>query len=151
MKSIFFATRLRGFFRQLINSNINASFHYEKSKIYETNSLKTKLRNALGRSKIMDYLGIIQIIICNKTNYDIIGSFNRFLKTKKPYFIYVENPTALYHYQLKRSQTYLGKKKIIKELSNPNLRALLFMSQACGQTFEKVCGNVSDHCIHEVV
>lgn len=151
MKSIFFATRLRGFFRQLINSNINASFHYEESKIYETNSLKAKLINAIGRSKIMDYLGIIHIIVCNKTNYDIIGSFNRFIKTKKPYFIYVENPTALYHYQLNRSQTYLGKKKIIKELSNPNLKALLFMSQACGQTFEKVCGHISDHCIHEVV
>ena len=91
MKSIFFATRLRGFFRQLINSNINASFHYEESKIYETNSLKAKLINAIGRSKIMDYLGIIHIIVCNKTNYDIIGSFNRFIKTKKPYFTRCRN------------------------------------------------------------
>lgn len=151
MKTIFFATRLRGFFRQLLKSGINARFCYNDGYIYETNNFKVRIKNALGRSKLMDYLGFIQVVSCSDNNYDVIGSFNRFINTKKPYFIYVENPTALFHYRLNRSKTILGRMKINKELSNPSLKALLFMSQACGNTFEDVCGHISTHCIREVV
>lgn len=62
MLKIYFATRVRGFFRQLFNAeSISAKFEYDNSKVYETNSLVAKLKNKFGRSKIFDLLGIIQV------------------------------------------------------------------------------------------
>lgn len=147
MKTVYFVTRLRGFFKQLINcNNVKVRFLYNDSQIYETNSWVTKCKNRIGRSKLLDVLGVIQIIKDNSNNSDIIGSFNRFVNTRKSYFIYVENPTALYHYRLSRGKSLLGKKTIQKELNKPNLKALIFMSKACESTFEQVCGKIAPTC-----
>lgn len=144
---ILFVTRLRGFFRHLLKSNNQEhSFSTEKQQIYETNSFKTRLKNRIGRSAVFDFLGIIQVITTNENQADIIGSFNRFVKTNKPYFIYVENPTALYHYRLNRGRSFLGRRKINKQLTEPNLKGLVFMSKACADTFERVCGKISENC-----
>lgn len=152
MKSIYLATRLRGFFRQLVSAQgIEAKFDYDENLVYETNSLKTKIKNALGRSFIFDWLGFIQVIQAPNCGCDFFGSFNRFLNTKKPYFIYVENPTALFHYKLNRGKSFLGRRKINRELRNPNLKGLVFMSNACSSTFERVCGPISKDCFHETI
>ena len=152
MLRIYFATRLRGFFRHLVNSKyIQCQFLSNEQQIYETNNYKTKLKNRLGRSRIFDWIGFIHIVRCNIEKVDIIGSFNRFINTSKPYFIYVENPTALYHYRLERSKSLLGKIKIKRELNKPNLRGLIFMSYACASTFEEVCGNIPPVCKRNVI
>lgn len=149
---IFFATRVRGFFKHLFNAEgLKAKINYESTAIYELNSWKDKLKNSIGRSSFFDLLGIVQVIKPTKLCYDIYGSFNRFLNIDKPYFIYVENPTALFHYRLNRKKSFFGKKKIEKELNNPYLKALVFMSNACGNTFEKVCGKPHKDCIQEVI
>lgn len=59
----------------------------------------------------MSQIGFIRYININTKEYDYLGSFNRFLKTNKPYFIYLENPTALYDYTIDRNKAFLAKKK----------------------------------------
>lgn len=140
--TIQFATRIRGFFKQLIKSKyLDFKIDCAEKKVYETNSKFYKLKVNLIRSRLADSLGIIQRIkYRNKSGVDIIGSYNRFLETDLPYFIYVENPTALYHYTLNRVKTTLGRKRISKYINDPNLKALIFMSKACKNTFEELVG-----------
>lgn len=153
MITIRFATRLRGFFYHLLSSEtINAHIVSESSNIYELNSKLTKFKNAIGRSPLFDWLGYIQIHKPKEViDCDICGSFNRFLKVDKPYFIYVENPTALYHYRLNRNRSFLGRKRISQALNNPHLNALIFMSKAAETTFGTVCGIPHTHCIKEQI
>lgn len=149
---VYFATRARGFFRQLFNAkSLIAKFVYDQSQIYETNSTITKIKNKIGRSPIFDLLGIIHVIKCKDRNEVIYGSFNRFLKSDKPYFIYVENPTALYHYRLNRKKSWLGNRNINKAINSSSLKALVFMSKACSDTFEKVCAPIPKGCLHQVI
>ena len=140
--TIQFATRLRGFFKQLFSSSY-LGFHIETSEnsIYEVNSRVHNIKAKLIRSKLADWLGIIQRIkVIPKSGVNIIGSYNRFIHTELQYFIYIENPTALYHYTLSRSKSYLGKKHLKKYLNDPNLRGLIFMSKACEKTFDILVG-----------
>lgn len=145
---VFFATRVRGFFRHLFCAQgIHAQFIYNDSNIYENNPKIRKLLIKIKHWRIFDWCGIIQIIKCKNSGCDIHGSFNRFLDTDKPYFIYVENPTALYNYCLGRNKTLLGRRIVSKNLANPNLKAIVFMSDACRSTFETQCGSIAHHCI----
>ena len=149
---VYFATRLRGFFRQLINYNHkNIDFLFRESTVYETNSSWNKLKNWIGRSYLLDLFGVIQVIRENKKDVNVIGSFNRFLHTDKPYFIYVENPTALFHYKLYRGESFFGRKLIDKELHNSSLKGVIFMSDACARTFEQVCGKLSPACLRKTI
>ena len=147
LKRIHFATALRGFFKTLLEAkNINASMTSENTGFYEVNSPLSAFVKSIGRLKIFDYLGFIKIIKAEQKDCDVYGSFNRFLSADKPYFIYVENPTALFHYRLNRSKTLLGRRCVRKSLNNDKLKALVCMSKACFDTFDTVCGNVAPHC-----
>ena len=149
---VYFATRARGFLKQLFNAkSLIANFVYDQSQIYETNSTITKLKNKIGRSAIFDLLGFIHILKCKNRKEEIYGSFNRFLKSDKPYFIYVENPTALYHYRLNRKKSWFGNRNIIRAINSSSLKALVFMSKACSDTFEKVCAPIPKGCLHQVI
>lgn len=144
MKKIYFATRVRGFFKHLFNEkNIKWTIVGNKDT-YEINSSNRKLISKLVRGKLLDYLGIIQVKKCRQESADMYGSFNRFLNADKPYFIYLENPTALYHYSLGRAESYLGKRNILNRLNDKNLKSVVCMSKACYETFDKLCG-VSDN------
>lgn len=144
---IYFATRARGFFRHLFKSTgINAQFVYKNSDIYENNPKIRKLLGTILRWRIFDKFGIIQIIKCKKTGCEIHGSFNRFLDSDKPYFMYVETPSAPYNYCLGRNNTLLGRRVVSRNLNNPNLKAIVFMSEACRNTFESQCGPISPYC-----
>lgn len=141
MKRVYFATRVRGFFRHLLNCQ---AFEWEfktsdMNMIYETQGKKSKLISKVARLKFFDWIGLIQVINCQVKKAEIYGSFNRFLKTDKPYFIYLENPTAVYHYRLGRNKSFLGKRKVNKLLSDENLKAIICLSKACSDTFEDVC------------
>lgn len=143
---LYFATRLRGFFGHLFsNKKLNATIVSQQTT-YELNSKTHLLLARLARSRLFDLLGFVQIIKCIEKDCDVIGSFNRFLKTDKPYFIYVENSTALYHYRLKRNKG-LGRRRVQKALNDPNLKALVFMSKACADTFEAICGKPHEECV----
>ena len=147
---IFFATRARGFFRHLFQSKaIKAQFVYNKSSIYETKPKYKLMISKILHWEIFDWGGVIQIIRCKNTGCDIHGSFNRFLNSDKPYFIYVENPTAPYNYCLGRNRTLLGKRIVTKKLNDPHLKAIIYMSDACRDTFQELCGPIASGCHRE--
>lgn len=146
MLNIHFVTRVRGFFSHLLHNNdIIANITVPSNKVYEVNNKLIKVKNKIGRSWIFDLIGYIQILKCNDTYADIYASSNRFLHTKKPYFIYIENPTGLFHYQLKRVNNFFGRRTIQRELNSKKLCGLVFMSRACESTFETVCYRVPTH------
>ena len=142
MITIRFATKLRGFFRHLNNSKyINFQIADDGNKIYEVPGKIHQLMVCIARSYLADLAGLIQRITFRCADKEIIaGSFNRFLNSDVPYFIYVENPTALYHYTLRRAKYPLGKGKLKRWLNDPNLSALVFMSKACENTFQQLVG-----------
>lgn len=145
MKKIYFATRVRGFFVHLFaEPSINAEISYSKNSIYELNNKKEKIIRILAKLSIFDMLGVIKTVKVKNMDCDIYGSFNRFLNVDKPYFVYVENPTALYHYRLNRVKSFLGFKKVCKKVNDYNLKYIICMSQACKKTFEKLCCKVEN-------
>lgn len=148
MIKIFFPTQIRGFFKHLFEEkDINASIGYKKNAIYEVGSWTSNLIKSIARLPIFDKLGVIYSVTVNGEQCDCYGSFNRFLNADRPYFIYVENPTALYHYCLNRGTSWLGKKRIRNKLADKNLKALVCMSKACQTTFATVCGKPRKDCI----
>ncbi|WP_371261671.1 hypothetical protein, partial [Alkalibacterium sp. 20] len=89
MKKILVATKARGFLITLFQYKFDEIyFTYNESKVYETNS-KLKLQlSKIVKSKLSDYLGLIQRIKVKNDDYNIMFSYNRFLKTNKDYIIY---------------------------------------------------------------
>ena len=134
---VFWATKLRGFFRHLSERNPDVDF-IDNANYYETNSFMSLLKSRLIRSHLLDPLGVFQVIEAKGKDCDCYGSSNRFLNSDKPYFIYLENPTALYHYTLGRISYPAGKKKFNQCLNDKNLRYIVCMSDACRDTFEKI-------------
>ncbi len=141
---IYWATKLRGFLKH-VSDRIDGIEFDQKEQFYEVSSKNTELKNRLVRSSLLDVLGVFQRIKAVGKDCDAYGSFNRFLETDKPYFIYLENPTALYHYALGRLRFPAGKNKFSKCLEDPNLKYLVCMSDACRLTFEKVNMKLPDN------
>lgn len=155
-RNIVVVTKLRGFFRELTETNkIDSKFVVKENSLYELSSKNSKILSKIIRLKIFDIFPLIQEKKVNvETEKDIYFSFNRFVKLNKDtskYIIYLENPTALFHYSIRRSKTILGKKKIKKKLSNKSLASIVFMSRACMSTFNDVCGEVSTKTIKKQI
>ena len=150
LKRIHFATPVRGFFKHLMKDpEVKAEFTSEKGALYEINgekNLRTILKN-IARSWIGDILGFIHTPSVTSHSCDLYASSNRFLRVDKPYFIYVENPSGLYHYSLARKRSFLGRRKLQMLVGDKNLKAFVCMSKACHDTFEKVCVEVPDNII----
>ena len=145
--NIRFATPMRGFFKHLLKEDsIKANIENSVGQLYEVHSTSKKLINKLLRSTLFDHLGLIHAPKAFGYDCDLVGSFNRFLTTDQPYFIYVENPTGLYHYRLARSKSLIGRLRLKRFMTDSNLKALVCMSQACYNTFEKVCHPVPQTC-----
>lgn len=134
---VFWATRLRGFLKHVSACLEDVEF-LNSENTYEVSSISHKLKSKLIRSHVFDLLGLFQVLSISGKDCDYYGSFNRFLRADKPYFIYLENPTALYHYALGRVRFGLGKRRFENCLRDPNLKYIVCMSDACKDTFEKV-------------
>ena len=141
--TICWATRLRGFLRHL-SGKLNGVEFVESKRYYESVSLIGKLKSLLIRSPILDPLGLFQIVRIETGECDAYGSFNRLLKADKPYFLYLENPTALYHYSLTRLRFPAGKRRFFRAISDPNLRYIACMSNVCRETFTSLNGALPD-------
>jgi len=137
MINVYFATKARGFLRHFFNINIENS--------YEINKKKNIILSKLAKNKFISKFGYFKIIKIENKDCDIYGSYNRFLKANKNYFIYLENPTALYHYSLFCGKSILGKKRIKKCLLDPKLKAIICMSNACKNTFIELCGDYNGY------
>lgn len=152
MKDISIVSPIRGFFNVLINDKRISARFFQKTKSYEINSRQKELISKVVRSSLFDYLGMFQILKeRNNVRADILLSFNRFVDSTTKYILYVENPTALYHYSIRRGETRLGRFNITKYLHKENLAVVFFMSKACEQTFLQLCGDLSTHTIHQTV
>lgn len=134
---IFWATKLRGFLRHMSQHMQDVTF-VDNGQYYEVSGLRSKMASKLIRSPLLDPVGLFQILKVSGKDCDCYGSFNRFLKTDKPYFLYLENPTALYHYTLGRIRFPAGRKRFAACLNDPNLKYIVCMSKACRDTFEKI-------------
>jgi len=135
--TIYWATKLRGFLRHISERMDQVEFVSEQ-QYYEVSTLSRKIKSKLIRAKLFDYFGLFQILKVSDKPCDYYGSYNRFLKADKPYFIYLENPTALYHYALGRVRFGIGKYRFRKCLEDPNLKYIVCMANACRDTFETV-------------
>lgn len=141
---IYWATKLRGFLRHISEADTDVKF-VGREHYYEISGFKKNLKSKLVRSRLLDSTGVFQVLKVRGRDCDGYGSFNRFLDTDKPYFIYLENPTALYHYALGRVRRGAGKKRLENCLNHPNLRAIICMSEACCSTFERINMPVPPH------
>ncbi|GHV66298.1 hypothetical protein AGMMS49928_00660 [Spirochaetia bacterium] len=149
--TVYFASKVRGFFKHLFsNQRINAQFIYSNKQVFETNSTIKKLLGKLIRTRLFDILGIIQIIPCKNKRCAVYGSYNRFLKSDRSYFIYIETPVALFNYSLYRHKTFLGRKKL-KYLDDNKLKAMIFMSNASADTFETIYTKIPPRIIKETI
>lgn len=140
MKRIGVPTSARGFLKNLFEyPSDDLQFIYNNKQMYEVNKKAKKILSKIVRSKIGDFIGLIQRIETKESpDIECYFSFNRFLKTDKPYVIYVENPLALVHYSTERVETYMGKKRIKKLLNDKNLKEIVCMSKACKETFTRI-------------
>ena len=139
MKKILVATKARGFLITLFQYKFDEiSFAYNESKVYEINS-KLKLQlSKIVKSKLSDYLGLIQRIKVTNDDYNIMFSYNRFLKTNKDYIIYLENPLALVHYSTKRPYTLISRYKLKRWFKDPHLKEIVCLSKACYETIKNI-------------
>lgn len=135
MKKVYVATKVRGFLINLFNNPPeNIEFIWEPVKIYEVNSRFKLWMATIIKSRIGDYLGIIQRINMKNNDFHIAFSYNRFLKGEKGYILYLENPTAPFHYCIDRNKSIIGKMKVQKYMIDPNLKAIVSISKACHNT-----------------
>lgn len=141
---VFWATKLRGFLRHMSQHMQDVSF-VDKGQYYEVAGLRSKVVSKLIRSHLLDPIGLFQILKVSGKDCHCYGSFNRFLQTDKPYFLYLENPTALYHYALGRIRFPAGRKRFAACLNDPNLKFIVCMSEACRSTFEKINMPLPEH------
>lgn len=141
---IYWATKLRGFLKHMSQHMDGVEF-VSSDGYYEVSGLSAKLKSKLIRSRLFDPVGLFQVLKVEDKPCDYYGSFNRFLDADKPYFLYLENPTALYHYSLGRLRFAAGRKRFAKSLANPNLKYIVCMADACRDTFEKVNMPVPEH------
>lgn len=144
MIKVFWATRLRSFFKHISNSLEDVEFNGDTS-YYATNSMLYNLKSKLIGSKLFDVIGLFQVIDISGKNCQMYGSLNRFLKADKPYFIYLENPTALYNYAPTRIKYKTGKNRFARCINDKNLRYIVCWSDACKDSFEKINGAIPDH------
>lgn len=140
---IYWVTRLRGFLKHVDEVSDKVEFCNVKS--YEVNNLKQKVLSKIIRNRLFDFLGIFQISTISDKKCDCYASFNRFVKVDKPYFIYLENPTALYHYSLNRIKFPLGKKRYFECINDKFFRGFICMSQKCRDTYEEINGLLPEH------
>ncbi|MDM5209489.1 glycosyltransferase [Cytobacillus kochii] len=155
MKKVYVATKARGFLEELFNnSNTDVQFVYKQKKIYEINSKRKLFLSKIVKSKIADYLGIIQRIKVNKNSSDNIFSYNRFLKSTEDYIIYLENPLALVHYSTNRNKKLMGKIRLKRYFNDPKLKSIVCLSKACYETlhnFYKIPNNIEIKQIYPYV
>lgn len=147
---IYWATKLRGFLRHISVHSPGVTF-VDNGRYYEVSGWKSKMKSKVIRSRLLDPIGLFQVIKVAGKECDCYASFNRFLEADKPYFIYLENPTALYHYALGRIRLPAGKKRFERCLRDQNLKYIVCMSEACRSSFEAINMPLPDNVKMETI
>lgn len=125
----------RGFLINLFEHKFdNISFIYEKKNLYEVFGRTRGLLASVIKWRIFDLFGTFRIIKPEDLGEDAYFSYNRFLSTEKPYYVLLENPSALVNYCWNRPKHIIARKKLTNLFRNENMR-IVCMSQACFSTF----------------
>jgi glycosyltransferase involved in cell wall biosynthesis len=128
-------TKSRGFWIDLFEFKFRTiKFQYKSSGLFEVPSKTRFFLNRTINLRIFDSIGLFLRIKANGNDGDAYFSYNRFLKSDKPYFIGLENPTALVHYSDTRMKTLISKNRLRRCFSNPNLKGIVCLSKACYTT-----------------
>lgn len=140
MKRIRIVGTVRGFFKHIMKDEPENIMFIGQNDTYEVAANHKNLIAKLLRTKIVGFWGMFKIINASNLdeNSDYYLSFNRFLKTDKPYIIYLENPTALCNYSLTCIDSPFAPRKLKKYINDPKLKKIVCMSKACEETLEKV-------------
>lgn len=140
MKKIYIGTNTRGFLEHLFNYNPNKLRFLRKEGSYEIVSSKKLFLHKIAKSKLLSIFGFIHVIKVNNLSNDIdaVFSYNKLLKTNKPYYIYLENPYGLVNFSLERPNNKLVKKRLNKIFNDSNLKGIICASKACQDTIKKV-------------
>ena len=126
----------RGFLLNLFNyKNNKYYFEYSNNSIYEVSSRLKNIISKMIKCRLFDFVGLFQIIRCKHQEEDISFSYNRFLKSEKPYVILLENPAALVNYCWNRPKSLVSKMKLKRLFKDKNLKAIVCMSKACYKGF----------------
>ncbi len=141
MKKVYILGKVRGFFRNLLTMDCQEVSFFGDQGYYEAKRVSRRLI-ALRHTKFVGFWGLFTVVSPKETatNYDCYLSYNRFARSRKPYLIYLENPTALCNYSLACLDSPFVKKKLRRWLDDPSLRKIICMSKACEKTLEQVLG-----------
>lgn len=134
--------KVRGFFQHLIHE-MDADVEFScQENTYEVPKKYKKIINKLLKTKLVGFLGIFKVIKCKNLDKaaDCYLSFNRFMHSDKPYYIFLENPTALCNYSLTCLASPFVKKKLKALVDDEKFIKFICMSKACENTVEKVLG-----------
>ena len=132
----------RGFLKNLFDYPFdNIEFVYEDKSVYEIPNRLKLLLSKIITWRIFDLFGIFQQIKVDSSNCDFLFSYNRFLKTDKPYYIFLENPSALVNYCWDRPKHLITKIKLKKLFNDNNLKGIVCMSKACYSYFPNLYGD----------
>ncbi|MGX7014861.1 glycosyltransferase family 4 protein [Vagococcus silagei] len=140
MKKVKLIGAYRGFFQDLLSQNYsNFEFFVNKKKKFEVaNVHKEKISRFLNKS-IFDFLGFfttMKVSTEENKEFDIFVTYNRFIKNSiRPYYIVLENPTALINYSGTRMNSRITKKRLKKYFFDDNLLGVICISDACFKGF----------------
>lgn len=125
----------RGFLKNLFTYPFkDIKFVFSQNEIYEIPSgVKSIAAKLLRSSVLLKNLGWFQVLkeSISESNIDLGFSYNRFVKSNKPYVIILENPSALINYRWDVAKTKLGKRKLRTCFEDKNLKAIVCISKAC--------------------
>ncbi|WP_176706033.1 glycosyltransferase family 4 protein [Paenibacillus hemerocallicola] len=128
--------KARGFWINLFDYNFETiRFHYKSSELFEVSSKTRFIINKVINYRVFDFIGLfLRKKVKGSNRSDVYFSYNRFLKSDKPYFIGLENPTALVHYSDTRMTTFISKLRLKRCLGDLNLKGVICLSKACYTT-----------------
>lgn len=135
MNKVKVVTRTRGFWVDLFQYRFgDIKFLYNHNDLYEVPKKARLILHNIINYKILDFFGVFIRVKAIDTNAEMHFSYNRFLKSDKPYLIALENPTALVHYSDTRMKTIFSKFRLKKCFNDKNLKGIVCLSKACYET-----------------
>lgn len=133
---------VRGFFQHLIYE-MAADIEFScQENTYEVPKKYKIVISKLLKTKLVGVFGIFRVVRCKNLDEtaDCYLSFNRFMHSDKPYYIFLENPTALCNYSLTCLASPFVKKRLKALINDEKFIKFICMSKACENTVEKVLG-----------
>lgn len=142
MKKVRCVNTVRGFWKDLFSQRFEG-FTFENCDndttdvLVDNNKGLTRLIRSIVCLRIFDYFGVYRVLKVNDNDIDIILSYNRLLKSKKPYILVLENPLAPVHYCVNRPKHFISRIRLKRSFSDENLKAIVCLNKATLNTLKR--------------